>query len=325
MMKSASKFGGLSGEHVFSALWLFACAGVVALCAWLLLQESRTVLNLRVIEDFLQTDPKLKTERERVRLLGSLAELQQRAALPLTARAPIALEQLQRRFAIVASRYGDDAKQLASAFAALSDTPPVEVPTVSFSGFDRHPHTLVFTEARSTSEPRYSFRLEFGGGVFPPESFRDLRRGDVVAGWKIMGATTHKHRGIVANRTETDRKGRVKIVREKMPDYEMYRLSLVREGMPTVILTLPKSERDAERALLSGFEFVSTLPGETPVGKVSTVSAGEQPVDFKVKVGSEFLALGKTYRVLSVQPPALRLEEIDGAGEVVWELGRSYQ
>jgi hypothetical protein len=325
MIETTNKHRVRLGGYVFSALWLFACTGVVALCAWLVFEESRRVQSLQVIEDFLQTDPKLKVVEERSRLMEDLADIQQRAALPLPAKAPIAFEHLQKRFELVVGQYGDEARQLANSFAALSNTEPVEIPAVSFAGFDRHPHTLVFTEARSKREPLYSFRLEYGAGAFPSEDFRDLRWGDVVAGWQIRGATTHTVRGVVIKRNETDRKGRVKIMREKMPDYEIYRLSLVRKGAPTTILTIPRSERDAERARISGFEFSSTLPGETSVAEISLVGVGKEPVNFVVKAGSEFLALEKTYRVLSVQPTTLRLEEVGGAREVVWELGHRYE
>jgi hypothetical protein len=131
--------------------------------------------------------------------------------------------------------------------------------------------------------------------------------------------------GILVERTETDSKGRDKVWREKMPDFDVYRLTVARKGMPNQVLTLPRSERDAERARISRFEFSSTLSGETPVAEISLVGVGKEPVNFVVKAGSEFLAFERTYRVLSVQPTALRLEEVGGAREVVWELGRRYE
>jgi hypothetical protein len=325
-MESTSKPRLPFWENIFLVLWLLACAGVIAVCAWLVIEEIRIGRSLRVVEQFLQTNPDLRTSEEYSRLLSVMTELQKRTALPIASRAPMAMEDLQKRFWLAAERCGEDAEQLAREFAILSDPQPAKQPAASFAGFDRCPHLIVFTEARAYQrKPRYSFRLDFGGGTFPSESFRDLRRGETLLGWRIEGATSRKMSGIVVEHIEKDERGRDRIKREKMPDFEVYRLTLARIGAPDTGLTFPRSERDAARARLSNFEFVSTLSGETRMGEISLFFPGEESVSFKVKAGSEFLALGKNYRVISVRPSGLRLEELDGAREVVWELGRGYE
>ena len=325
-MESTSKPGLPFWENAFLVLWLLACAGVVAVCAWLVTEEMRIGRSLRVLEQFLQTDPDLRTAEEHSMLLGDMVELRKRAALRMAAKAPMAMEDLQKRFRVAAERCGEDAEQLAREFAVLSDTQPAKQPAASFAGFDLCSHFIVFTEARAYQrQSRYSFRLDFGRETFPSESFRDLRRGEALMGWRIEGATSRKMSGIVVEHIERDGRGRDRVKREKMPDFEVYRLTLARMGEPDTVLTLPRSERDAAFARLSNFEFVSTLPGETPVGEISLFFPGEESVSFKVKAGSEFLALGKNYRVISVRPSGLRLEELDGAREVVWELGRGYE
>lgn len=315
------------GERLFSVLWLIACAGVIAVCVRLVVEENLRVTSVQAVGEYLQqNEPQFTAAEVYSRLLNNLAGLRQRAALVLTTEERIDIDQLLKRYESVAIGYGEDAKQLAREFAALSAQKPVEAPAASFSAFNRCPHLLVFTSARSYQrEPRYSFRIDYSGEAFPSENFQDLRRGDVVAGWRIRGATTRKVRGLLVERAEKDRKGRVKRWREKMPDFDIYRLSLTRPGMPDTVLTLPASERDGASARLSRFEFVSTLSGETPSAQIALLGLGGPPNGFEVKVGSEFVALGKGYRVVSVNPSALHLEELDGGNKVIWELGNRYE
>ena len=85
------------------------------------------------------------------------------------------------------------------------------------------------------------------------------------------------------------------------------------------------TELDAQRAKLSNFEIIDALLGDTPVAQLLITGLDEKPVQFDVKAGCEFVALGKTYRVLSVRPSALRLSELGGENQVVWERGRRYE
>jgi hypothetical protein len=312
-------------ENLFLLLWAGACLGLVAVSAWIFLKETRRGSELRALEDYLQSDDNFAIPNDLPRLLDEFAGLQKRAALPLAVDAPKAGKELTRRLNVLAVRLGENAEMLAHEFAAKPNQEVPEPPTVCFTHFSDYQHVLRFTRARSFQrEPRYSFRLEFRQGPFAPENFQDLRRGDVVSGWKVEGAISRKVQGIFVERQDTDRRGRVFRRREKMPDFEIYRLSLSGKGKVAAMLTLPKSELDAQRARLSNHKFIDTLPGETSVAHLSIVGLGERPEEFEVKVGCEFVALGKTYRVRSVRPSALRLEDLSSGREVVWERGRRY-
>ena len=152
-----------------------------------------------------------------------------------------------------------------------------------------------------------------------------MRRGDVVAGWKVEGATWKGVQGILVDRQEEGRRGRISVRIQKMPDFQIYRLSLSGKEKRTATLTLPVTELDAQRAKLSNFEIIDALLGDTPVAQLLITGLDEKPVQFDVKAGCEFVALGKTYRVLSVRPSALRLSELGGENQVVWERGRRYE
>ena len=309
-------------EISFLMLWLFACAGIVAVCAWLVVEENRRISDLQAVGDYLQKDPNLRTSEVRSGFLVDLAELQERAALPLAKDLPKALSAQERSFEVLAKEYGELAKGVVD---VVKEEPPLK-PAVSYAEFYRAPHFVFFTSARTrNNEPRYSFRLDFGGAIFPSENFQDLRRGDWVGGWKVLGATARKMRGIVIERTEMDEiSGRAKTRREKMPNFEIYSLSLEGKNGLKVDLTIPKSEQDGVFAGLSKFELQNSVSGETSVARISKRDTSGEEAIFEVKAGSEFVALGNTYRVLSVQPSALRLKDVSKGSEVVWERGLDY-
>lgn len=325
-MQQKSEFRRRLAESLFLLLWAGACLGLVAVSAWIFLKETRRVSDLQNLENYIQSEESFAMPDDLPRLVDEFAGLQRRAALPLGVDTPEVRKELTRRLNLLSERLGESAKILADERVFRPNTGQLEPPTVCFVQFSNYTHVLVFTQARSFQrEPRYSFRLEFRQGSFTPENFQDLRRGDVVAGWKVEGATSKKRIGGPVERRETDRKGRELVRREKNPDYQIYLLSLSGKEGRAVVLTLAKSELDAQRARLSDHKLIDTLQGETSVAHLSIVGLGERPEEFEVKAGCEFVALGKTYRVLSVQPSALRLRELGGESEVVWERGRRYE
>jgi len=325
-MQQKSEFRRRLAESLFLLLWAGACLGLVAVSAWIFLKETRRGSDLQNLENYLQSEESFAMPDDLPRLLDEFAGLQRRAALPLGVDAPEVRKELTRRLNLLGERLGESTKILADERVFRPNTSELEPPTVCFVHFSNYSYDLVFAQARSFQlEPRYSFRLEFRQGSFAPENFQDLRRGDVVAGWKVEGATSKKMIGRSVERRETDRKGRELVRREKNPDYEIYLLSLSGKEGRTATLALPVTELDAKHAKRSNFEVIDTLPGETTVAHLSIVGLGERPEEFEVKAGCEFVALGKTYRVLSVQPSALRLKELGGESEVVWERGRRYE
>ena len=325
-MQQKSEFRRRLAESLFLLLWAGACLGLVAVSAWIFLKETRRVSDLQNLENYLQSEESFAMPDDLPRLLDEFVRLQKRAALPLGVDAPQVEKELTRRLNLLGERLGENIEVLATEFAAKPNTGEREPLTARFAHFTNYPHVLVFTQARSfQGEPRYSFRLEFRQGSFAPEIFQDLRRGDVVAGWKVEGATWKGVQGILVERQEEGRKGRISVRIQKMPDFQIYRLSLSGKERRTATLTLPVTELDAQHAKLSNFEVTDTLLGDTSVAQLLLTGLDEKPVQFEVKAGCEFVALGKTYRVLSVQPSALRLRELGGESEVVWERGRRYE
>lgn len=325
-MKRKSEFRGRLAESLFLLLWAGACLALVATNAWILLKENRRFSELLALKNHLQSDDKFALADDLPRLLEEFAGVQKRAALPLVFDAPEIGEELTRRLELLAERLGENTKILVDELAAKHSTNEPKRPTVCFANFSNYAHDLVFTQARSFGNtPTYSFRLEFRQDSFPPETFQDLRKGDVVVGWKVEGATSQKVRGVFVERHDSDRKGRVSVRREKMPDFEVYRLLLSGKERRTATLTLPVTALDAQRARLSNFEIMDTLPGDTSVAQLLIVGLSDKKEQFEVKAGCEFVALGKAYRVLSVQLSALRLKELGGEREVVWERGRRYE
>ena len=325
-MQQKSEFRRRLAESLFLLLWAGACLGLVAVSAWIFLKETRRVSDLQNLENYLQSEESFAMPDDLPRLLDEFVRLQKRAALPLGVDAPQVEKELTRRLNLLGERLGENIEVLANEFAAKPNTDEREPPTACFAHFTNYPHVLVFTQARSfQDEPRYSFRLEFRQGSFAPEIFQDLRRGDVVAGWKVEGATWKGVQGILVDRQEEGRRGRISVRIQKMPDFQIYRLSLSGKERRTATLTLPVTELDAQRAKLSNFEIIDALLGDTPVAQLLITGLDEKPVQFDVKAGCEFVALGKTYRVLSVRPSALRLSELGGENQVVWERGRRYE
>ncbi len=309
-------------ELLFFVLWAVGCLGLVALNINLIFLENRRAADLQGLSSFLDAGQPFDVEGAPSVLLGELAAAQKRATLPLAIDAHEALERLAQRLSELRQRLGENLVEEITGPPIGGDAPP---PAISFGYFGKYPHSLVFAEARSfRSAPSYSFRLDYRQGRFDSEHFKDLRRGDFVMGWKVEGATSHKMRGLSVERQQQGRRGRVRSWSEKLPDFEIYRLVLSKHGKPAVVLTAPKTERDALHAKLSNFEFIDTLAGETAVAHVVIRGAGEREKTLEVKAGCEFRALGRKYRVRSVEQTALHLVDAQAGHELVWEVGQYY-
>ena len=140
-MESANNPRSGLRENSFLILWLFACAGIVAVCVWLVVEENRRISDLQAVGDYLQKDPNLRTSEVRAGFLVDLAELQERAALPLGKDLSKALSAQERSFEVLEKEYGELAKGVVD---VIKEEPPLK-PAVSYAESFRAPHFIFFT------------------------------------------------------------------------------------------------------------------------------------------------------------------------------------